>query len=61
MSSEVDLSNTQDYSKVKWNFKIVYLAPLKALANEIVDKFKTSLQKLNIKVIRGVTLKFSIF
>ena len=39
-----------DFSKIKWNFKIVYLAPLKALANEIVEKFKTSLSFLNLKI-----------
>lgn len=50
ISSEYDLSKIQDYSKIKWNFKIVFLAPLKALANEIVDKFKNSVRELNIKV-----------
>lgn len=40
----------KDFSNINWNFKIVYLVPLKALANEIVDKFKTTLSFLNIKV-----------
>ncbi len=47
---EAEGKDTNDFKKVKWNFKIVYLVPLKALANEIVDKFKTSLAFLNINV-----------
>ena len=38
------------FSKFTWDFKIIYLVPLKALANEIVNKFNTSLKFLNIKV-----------
>ena len=39
----------------KWNmkekqFKIIYIAPLKALASEIVDKFSTALGYLGIRV-----------
>jgi activating signal cointegrator complex subunit 3 len=45
-----NVNTITDFSKITWNFKIVYLVPLKALANEIVDKFKTSLSFLNIKV-----------
>jgi len=41
---------TKDFKNIEWKFKIVYLVPLKALANEIVDKFKTSLAFLNINV-----------
>ena len=38
-----------------WNmkdrqFKVIYIAPLKALASEIVDKFSTALSYLGIRV-----------
>lgn len=49
-SNSILYDSTIDYSKVKWGFKAVYLAPLKALANEVVDKFKSTLGKLNIKI-----------
>ena len=47
-----DIENIEaaDLAKIKWNFKIVYLVPLKALANEIVNKFETLLKFLRIKV-----------
>lgn len=47
---EEESEKHSDFKNIKWNFKIVYLVPLKALANEIVDKFKTSLSFLNIHV-----------
>jgi len=49
-SLKFDSSTMNNFSNINWNFKIVYLVPLKALANEIVDKFKTTLSFLNIKV-----------
>lgn len=49
-SLQAENKEINDFRNIKWNFKIVYLVPLKALANEIVDKFKTSLAFLNINV-----------
>ena len=42
-------------NRATWNmkdkqFKIIYIAPLKALASEIVDKFSAALHYLGIKV-----------
>ena len=37
-----------DFSNITWDFKILYLVPLKALANEIVNKFNYQLKFLNI-------------
>ena len=45
-----NISQNFNFGNIKWEFKIIYLVPLKALANEIVNKFETSLKYLNIVV-----------
>ena len=45
-----NISKNFNFFNIKWEFKIIYLVPLKALANEIVNKFNTSLKFLNIVV-----------
>lgn len=41
------------------DFKVIYVAPLKALAAEIVDKFSKKLAPFNIQV-RGVNRRYAI-
>lgn len=51
ISLHIDTSDTLDSWSVKDKpCKIVYIAPLKALASEIVDKFKSALSYLGVKV-----------
>ena len=44
----INLDKDFDFSNITWDFKILYLVPLKALANEIVNKFNYQLKFLNI-------------
>lgn len=45
-----DASSKDSWSVKDKQFKIIYIAPLKALASEIVDKFQTALNYLGVKV-----------
>ncbi len=44
----MNLDKDFDFSNITWDFKILYLVTLKALANEIVNKFNYQLKFLNI-------------
>ena len=44
------LPESYDFTNIKWDFKLLYLVPLKALANEIVNKFNNQLKFLNIVI-----------
>ena len=48
MKNLINLDKDFDFSNITWDFKILYLVPLKALANEIVNKFNYQLKFLNI-------------
>ena len=51
ISLHIDTSDALDEWSVKDKpCKIVYIAPLKALASEIVDKFRSALSYLGVKV-----------
>ena len=39
-----------DFSKFKWEFKVLFLVPLKALANEFINKFKEQLGYFNLVI-----------
>ena len=39
-----------DFSKFKWDFKVLFLVPLKALANEFLNKFKEQLGYFNLVI-----------
>ena len=39
-----------DFSKFKWDFKVLFLVPLKALANEFINKFKEQLGYFNLVI-----------
>ena len=45
-----EASAQKDYSMKHKSFCIIYIAPLKALASEIVDKFSSALSYLDIRV-----------
>ena len=45
-----NLPESFDFSNIKWDLKLIYLVPLKALANEIVNKFNYQLKFLNIVI-----------
>jgi replicative superfamily II helicase len=48
MKNLINLDKDFDFSNITWDFKILFLVPLKALANEIVNKFNYQLKFLNI-------------
>ena len=39
-----------DFSKIKWDFKVLFLVPLKALANEFLNKFTEQLGYFNLVI-----------
>ena len=39
-----------DFSKFKWDFKVIFLVPLKALANEFINKFTEQLGYFNLVI-----------
>ena len=39
-----------DFSKFKWDFKVLFLVPLKALANEFINKFTEQLGYFNLVI-----------
>ena len=50
MKNYIDINKDFDFKNLNWDFKILFLVPLKALANEIVNKFKNQLKFLNIVI-----------
>ena len=50
MKNYIDINKDFDFNNIIWDFKILFLVPLKALANEIVDKFNNQLKFLNIVI-----------
>ena len=50
MKNYIDINKDFDFKNIQWDFKILFLVPLKALANEIVNKFNNQLKFLNIVI-----------
>ncbi len=50
VSHHISQTDTKNWDMSLKQFKIIYIAPLKALASEIVGKFSAALAYLKIKV-----------
>ena len=59
VSQHVDPKSEGPWDLSQKQFQIVYIAPLKALASEIVGKFESALRYLNLKI-RELTGDMSI-